>query len=64
MLVEATWTKKHSGTSKDQGSGVRDKETVVWSAVVKTKIRAYQIVLSLAHDKVRLAWSDGGFDFE
>jgi hypothetical protein len=32
--------------------------------VVKIRIKAYQIVLRLAHNEVRLAWSDGGFDFE
>jgi len=36
----------------------------VWCGVVKIEIKAYQIVLSLTHKEVRLAWPDGGFDFE
>jgi hypothetical protein len=37
---------------------------VVRCGVVSIKINAYQIVLSLAHNEVRLAGSDGSFDFE
>jgi hypothetical protein len=51
---------KYSSTSRYQVLGVR----ILWCRVVKINIKAYQIVLSRAHNEVRLAWSDGGFDFE
>lgn len=51
---------KYSGTSRYQGLGVM----ILWCGVAKKNIEAYQVVLTPAHNEVRLAWSDGGFDFE
>lgn len=59
MVSKCFWTGKNIvGQVEIRNSGLGN------CGLVKIKIKAYQIVLSLAHNEVRLAWPDGGFDFK